>query len=155
MRAAYNHFPINITLGKESVEVRNFLGERKTRKVKMLDGVSIKKSDNVKDELVLEGNDIEKVASSAALLHESCLVKNKDIRKFLDGIVSARHAGSGAPPRRARERRGCTRSHLRRRPPPRRAFPSLPSARLCSTCRRRAPRTTSSRSSDGGGGGCC
>lgn len=92
MRAAYAHFPINVTLGKDAktgghnVEIRNFLGERRVRRVAMQEGVEIKKSDNVKDEFVLIGNDLEKVSGSAALIHESCLVRNKDIRKFLDGL---------------------------------------------------------------------
>lgn len=38
------------------------------------------------DEIVLEGNDVEMVSQSAASIHGSCLVKNKDIRKFLDGV---------------------------------------------------------------------
>lgn len=83
----------------------------------MLDGVSIIRSEKVKDELVLDGNDIELVSRSAALINQvhfsahnhcnlfsmmqlpfahtsnlsvfglqKCHVKNKDIRKFLDGI---------------------------------------------------------------------
>ena len=86
VRYAYNHFPINVTLNKDVVEVRNFLGERTLRKVKLHAGVTCVKTENVKDELTLTGTDIEKVSGSAALLHESCLVRNKDIRKFLDGI---------------------------------------------------------------------
>ncbi|KAK2997242.1 hypothetical protein RJ639_022710, partial [Escallonia herrerae] len=56
------------------------------RKVQMLNGVSIVRSEKVKDELVLEGNDTELVSRSAALINQICHVKNKDIRKFLDGI---------------------------------------------------------------------
>jgi len=97
VRYEYNHFPINVTLAKDSVvEVRNVLGERNLRKVKMHDGVTVTKSDNVKDELVVVGNDIEKVAGSVALLHESCLVRNKDIRKFLDGIYVSERGPSNA-----------------------------------------------------------
>lgn len=32
------------------------------------------------------GNDIDAVSQSAASIHTACLVKNKDIRVFLDGI---------------------------------------------------------------------
>jgi large subunit ribosomal protein L9e len=91
MRAAFAHFPINFAIakgeaGRDVVEIRNFLGERRMRRVIMHDGVTIKKSEGVKDEFVLTGNDLEKVSGSAALIHEACLVRNKDIRKFLDGI---------------------------------------------------------------------
>ncbi|KDE05705.1 60S ribosomal protein L9-A [Microbotryum lychnidis-dioicae p1A1 Lamole] len=88
MRLVYAHFPINaiISADKTSVEIRNFLGEKIVRNIPMLEGVTIEESKNVKDELLLAGNDIDKVSQSAAAIHGSCLVKNKDIRKFLDGI---------------------------------------------------------------------
>ncbi|KAL7003737.1 60S ribosomal protein L9B [Sarracenia purpurea var. burkii] len=88
MRFVYAHFPINasITNSNKSIEIRNFLGEKKVRKVDMLDGVSILRSEKVKDEVILDGNDIELVSRSAALINQKCHVKNKDIRKFLDGI---------------------------------------------------------------------
>ncbi|XP_010934896.1 large ribosomal subunit protein uL6 [Elaeis guineensis] len=88
MRFVYAHFPINasITNSNSSIEIRNFLGEKKVRKVDMLEGVTIVRSDKVKDELIIEGSDIELVSRSAALINQKCHVKNKDIRKFLDGI---------------------------------------------------------------------
>ncbi|KAJ8748283.1 hypothetical protein K2173_000855 [Erythroxylum novogranatense] len=84
----YAHFPINasITNSNKSIEIRNFLGEKKVRKVDMLEGVTVVRSEKVKDELVLDGSDIELVSRSAALINQKCHVKNKDIRKFLDGI---------------------------------------------------------------------
>jgi len=87
MRLVYAHFPINanITNGDKTIEIRNFLGEKIVRTVNMLPGVAIAKS-SMKDELVLSGADLELVSRSAALIHQSTLVKHKDIRKFLDGI---------------------------------------------------------------------
>merc|ERR1712117_152155 len=67
------------------VEIRNFLGEKFARHVNMLEGVTFKPSGS-KDEFVLEGNDLELVSRSAALIQQSTTVKEKDIRKFLDGI---------------------------------------------------------------------
>ncbi|KAK9749326.1 hypothetical protein RND81_02G118100 [Saponaria officinalis] len=64
----------------------DFVDAHFVRKVNMLDGVTILRSEKVKDELVLDGNDIELVSRSAALINQKCHVKNKDIRKFLDGI---------------------------------------------------------------------
>ena len=43
------------------------------RKVDMLEGVTILRSDKVKDELVLDGNDIELVSRSAALINQVSL----------------------------------------------------------------------------------
>lgn len=88
MRTVYAHFPINVTTSEKNtvVEIRNFLGEKIIRRVVMSDGVTCVNSTAQKDELILEGNDIEAVSRSAALIHQSTLVKNKDIRKFLDGI---------------------------------------------------------------------
>jgi large subunit ribosomal protein L9e len=144
MRFAYAHFPINVTLAKDGpthiVEVRNFLGERRLRRVRMHEGVEVKRTDGVKDEIVLVGSDLEKVSGSAALIHESVLVRNKDIRKFLDGIyvrcVAARARARGV----GRARGGgawagrltSTRVHclaLTTHPPPPRALvPCLPLA---------------------------
>ena len=64
MRSAYAHFPINcvVTENNTLVEVRNYLGEKYIRRVQMLPGVTVYNSAKVKDELILEGNDIEAVS---------------------------------------------------------------------------------------------
>lgn len=66
MRFVYAHFPINVAINKEGkkVEVRNFLGEKRVRHIHMLEGVTVMKSDAQKDEIILEGNDVEKVSTS-------------------------------------------------------------------------------------------
>ena len=86
MRFVYAHFPINpkINKAKTQIELRNFLGEKVVRRVKMLPGCEISQTGN-KDEIQIEGNDIELVSQSCANVHMSTLAKNKDIRKFLDG----------------------------------------------------------------------
>jgi large subunit ribosomal protein L9e len=38
---------------------------------------------------VLVGNDLDAVAQSAADVQQACKVRNKDIRKFLDGICTS------------------------------------------------------------------
>ncbi|KAK2466293.1 hypothetical protein APHAL10511_001935 [Amanita phalloides] len=88
MRAVYAHFPINCIIQSDgnALEIRNFLGEKTVRHVGMLQGVTVAESKAQKDELILEGNDIDNVSQSAASIHGICRVRNKDIRKFLDGI---------------------------------------------------------------------
>jgi len=88
MRIVYEHFPINVSIisDKKGIEVRNFLGEKRTRVVYMSKGVKVLKSRDLKDEIIIEGNDLELVSLSSAMIQQACLVKKKDIRKFLDGI---------------------------------------------------------------------
>jgi len=93
MRFVYAHFPINVTMANKGtrVEIRNFLGEKIVRVVECDPGVTVTRTVEVKDEIVLVGNDINCVSRTAALIQQICAVKRKDIRKFLDGIyVSAK-----------------------------------------------------------------
>ncbi|CEP62139.1 60S ribosomal protein uL6 LALA0_S04e08724g [Lachancea lanzarotensis] len=90
MRYVYAHFPINVNVVEKDsskfVEIRNFLGDKQVRLVPVREGVSIDFSANQKDEIVLSGNSIENVSQNAADIQQICRVRNKDIRKFLDGI---------------------------------------------------------------------
>merc|ERR1712146_715739 len=93
MRFVYAHFPINVAITgkKNKVEIRNFLGEKLVRTVDAYPGVEVTRSSDVKDEIVLVGNDIDNVSKTCASIQMICAVKNKDLRKFLDGIyVSAK-----------------------------------------------------------------
>jgi ribosomal protein L6P/L9E len=93
MRLVYAHFPINVIIAddKQSVEIRcvpsslffgfsppradtytsrahsNFLGEKRVRNIKLLEGVTISESKAQKDEIILEGNDVDMVSQSAAV----------------------------------------------------------------------------------------
>ncbi|KAL2154048.1 hypothetical protein VTH82DRAFT_2724 [Thermothelomyces myriococcoides] len=92
LRYVYAHFPINVNIEKNNetgnweVEIRNFIGEKIVRKVTMRPGVEVEISKAQKDELIISGNSIEDVSQSAADIQQICRVRNKDIRKFLDGI---------------------------------------------------------------------
>jgi len=65
MRAVYAHFPINMSMseGNSVVEIRNFLGEKYTRTVRMRQGVTCTPT-GTKDEIKIEGNDLELVSQS-------------------------------------------------------------------------------------------
>mmetsp|Transcript_8813 Transcript_8813/g.18917 ORF Transcript_8813/g.18917 Transcript_8813/m.18917 type:complete len:189 (+) Transcript_8813:92-658(+) len=86
MRFVYSHFPINVSLAGSNVEIRNFLGEKRVRKVAIPEGVKYVRSADVKDEIQLSGNDIGLVSLTAAQIQGATNVRKKDLRKFLDGI---------------------------------------------------------------------
>lgn len=97
MRFVYSHFPINVTLNGNIVEIRNFLGEKRVRKVKLFPGVKYERSANVKDEIALSGTDIAAVSLTAAQIQQATNVRHKDLRKFLDGIYVSEKGALPAP----------------------------------------------------------
>ncbi len=86
MRFVYAHFPINVNIlqedGTEYVEIRNFLGEKRVRKIKVYDGCKSEISTTQKDELIVSGKSLESVSQTCADIQQACRVRNKDIRKF-------------------------------------------------------------------------
>jgi len=88
MKLVYAHFPINATVLEEGkvLQVFHYIGQKQKRRIKVMPGVKIEEPAGTKDELWIEGSDIMRVSQSAASIWQSCRVKDKDIRKFLDGI---------------------------------------------------------------------
>merc|ERR1711934_407664 len=88
MKMVYAHFPTNaqIATGGKEVDIVNFIGQKVKFNIKALDGVKIERDPKENTQLLINGNDIENVSRTCALISQSCAVKKKDIRKFLDGI---------------------------------------------------------------------
>ena len=70
MRTVYAHFPISVASGSKSnvVEIRNFLGEKVVRNVRIPDGVTF--APGGKDEIVFTGNDIKSVSQAGELVFQ-------------------------------------------------------------------------------------
>ncbi len=86
MHIVKKHFPIEIKINPDSIEIGRFLGERIVKVVKLLDGVTCQKNDKNNEELWFDGIDIDKVSLTCAHVYQTCAVHDKDKRKFLDGI---------------------------------------------------------------------
>lgn len=86
MKLVANHFPISVALEDGKIEIRNFLGEKRVRYVEIPKGVTFEKPKDNKDEIHFSGNDVEVVSEMCSRMHTVTLVRQKDIRKFLDGI---------------------------------------------------------------------
>jgi large subunit ribosomal protein L6 len=74
---------MTINVQKEKVIINNFIGEQAPRVAKIRGKVEIRQDG---DDLIVTGADINHVAQTAANIQESTKIKNKDLRKFLDGI---------------------------------------------------------------------
>ena len=83
LKIVFIHFPLNIQIQKDRVIINNFVGEQRARVAKIRGNVSVRVEG---DDIIVEGNDIEHVAQTAANIQESTKIRNKDLRKFLDGI---------------------------------------------------------------------
>ena len=63
--------------------IKNFLGEKQDRIVKLIEGVNVKID---KETIELDSIDIEKAGQCAANIEKAAKVRNKDRRIFQDGI---------------------------------------------------------------------
>merc|ERR1712003_247753 len=90
MRLVYSHFPINAIIPKDgdSITIRNFLGGKQDKLIPMIGGTKVRLTpgNEVKDELVFEGNDNAALSLCCARVSQVCKTGRKDVRKFLDGI---------------------------------------------------------------------
>jgi large subunit ribosomal protein L6 len=83
LKIVFIHFPMNIQVREGRVSISNFVGERQARYARILPGVKVSVEG---DDIVVSGNDIEMVGQTAANIQESAKIRNKDLRKFLDGL---------------------------------------------------------------------
>merc|ERR1711904_177246 len=95
MKLVYAHFPTSVQInGKgDALDVVNFIGQKVKSPVDALEGVKVERDSKNNNEILIHGNDVENVSRTCALISQKCSVKNKDIRKFLDGIYVS-HKGN-------------------------------------------------------------
>ena len=84
LKIVYSHFPISVKVQGKEVIIENFLGEKAPRKARIVgDDVTVKVT---KDDVIVEGIDIEHVGQTAANIEMAAKVKGLDRRVFMDGI---------------------------------------------------------------------
>lgn len=77
------HFPMSVAVQGKEIVIKNFLGETKDRKAKILDNVEVKIDREI---ISIESSDKEKAGQTAANIETATKVKKKDRRIFQDGI---------------------------------------------------------------------
>ncbi|NLL11270.1 MAG: 50S ribosomal protein L6 [Methanomicrobiales archaeon] len=83
MKVVYSHFPIQIKVIGETLEIVNFLGEKHPRYARILPGTTVKVGS---DEVTVTGINKEFVGSTAANIERATRIRNRDPRVFQDGI---------------------------------------------------------------------
>lgn len=89
MKVVYSHFPIQLKLQGNKLEINNFLGEKKARYAKIEEGVNAKVGN---DEVILTGIDKELLGVTSANIEHATKIRKRDPRIFQDGIYIVQKA---------------------------------------------------------------
>jgi len=90
MKTVFSHFPIKTSVEGNEFIIQNFLGERSSRKAKILEGVTVETKG---DDTTVKGIDKEKVGQTVANIERAAKVKKRDIRVFQDGVYRISRRG--------------------------------------------------------------
>ncbi len=83
MKIVYSHFPIQLKVAGDYLNIGNFLGEKKPRKAKIRGDTKVETKG---DEVIVSGIAIEDVGQTAANIQQATKIKRFDPRVFQDGI---------------------------------------------------------------------
>ena len=92
LKVVYTHFPVKIRVdeAKRRVYIENFMGEKAPRIAKIIGDVKVEVDGNT---IYVMGLDIESVGQTAANIQNATKIKDRDPRKFLDGIYVSSRGG--------------------------------------------------------------
>jgi len=90
LKIAFSHFPISVNIKDNEATIKNFLGEKKARVLKILDNVEV----NIEGDIIkITSSDKELAGQMAADFEKTTKIKKKDRRIFQDGIFITNKAG--------------------------------------------------------------
>lgn len=90
MKICSGHFPMTVTLDKDKIIIKNFLGEKINRIAKVLHDVKV---DIKGDEVTLSGVNKEDLGQTASNIEQATRITNRDRRVFMDGVWITNKAG--------------------------------------------------------------
>lgn len=80
-----SHFPMQISIANSIFSVKNFLGEKIPRQIKIRQGVAVKISGT---DITVESPDIELAGKTSSDIEQLVRIHDKDTRIFQDGIYA-------------------------------------------------------------------
>jgi len=83
LKVLYSHFPMSIQVEKGAVSIKNFLGEKFPRRTRIMGATKVEVKGQ---DITVSGIDKEAVGQTASNMERKTKVKNKDIRRYQDGI---------------------------------------------------------------------
>ena len=90
LKICSGHFPMNVSLDKGGIIVKNFLGEKIARKARIVEGSNV----TIKgDEIVVTSVNKEVAGQTAANIEQCTRITDKDRRVFQDGIYIVHKGG--------------------------------------------------------------
>jgi len=83
LKVCYVHFPMTVKVEGSRVSIANFLGEKKPRFAKILDGAKVVVK---KDDVIVTSNDKELAGQTAANIEVATKITSRDRRVYQDGV---------------------------------------------------------------------
>ncbi len=90
LKIASSHFPMSVNVKDGQVIIKNFVGEKKDRKARIVEGAEARVEGG---HIIVESPDREKAGQTAANIEKATRIRGKDRRVFMDGIYITQKPG--------------------------------------------------------------
>ena len=83
LKICSGHFPMTVSIDKDHLLIKNFLGEKIPRKAKIIKNVKVTVNGDI---INVSSVDKELAGKMSSIIEQSTRITNKDRRRFMDGI---------------------------------------------------------------------
>ncbi|HZX34770.1 MAG TPA: 50S ribosomal protein L6 [archaeon] len=83
LEVVFSHFPMNVAVKGNVVEINNLAGAKFARKAKIAEGTKVEVKGK---DIIVRGHNKEKAGQTAANIEQATKISGKDVRIFQDGV---------------------------------------------------------------------